>query len=164
MKAYRLMDPETHQIFVEKDVHFEESSPSLSSNPLHTSYHVETYSDTNDSASTDSNTWGSIDNCSKKSQHYSNPHAYIAIVKGPSQQGTFCLPPPTSVDDFLADIAGLFVESHIADLGENIDDFYLLFDEDDPSTIFVRAHYNPHVHSSHDQSSQVGVIVDTYVQ
>ena len=42
VKAYRLLDPETHQFFVEKDVHFEEISPSLSSNPLHTSYHVET--------------------------------------------------------------------------------------------------------------------------
>lgn len=47
-KAYRLMDPETHEIFVEKDVHFEEHSPSLSSTPLHTSYIVETDSDTNE--------------------------------------------------------------------------------------------------------------------
>ena len=66
MKAYRLMVPETHEIFVEKDVHFEESSPSLSSNPLRTSYTVETDSDTNDSSSTDSDTWGSIDSCSKR--------------------------------------------------------------------------------------------------
>ena len=35
-KAYRLMDYETHEIFIERNVHFEESSPSLSSNPLHT--------------------------------------------------------------------------------------------------------------------------------
>ena len=54
VKAYRLMDPETHEIFIEKDVHFEESSPNLSSNPLHTSYIVEIDSDTSDSASTDS--------------------------------------------------------------------------------------------------------------
>ena len=31
VKAYRLMDPETHEIFIERNVHFEESSPSLSS-------------------------------------------------------------------------------------------------------------------------------------
>ena len=48
MKAYRLMDPETHTIFLEKDVHFEESSPNLSSSPLRTSYIVETNSDTSD--------------------------------------------------------------------------------------------------------------------
>ena len=40
------MDPETHEIFVEKDVHFEERSPSLSSTPLRTSYTVETDSET----------------------------------------------------------------------------------------------------------------------
>ena len=44
------MDPDTHQFFVEKDVHFEESSPILSSTPLRTSYIVETNSDTSDSA------------------------------------------------------------------------------------------------------------------
>ena len=54
IKAYILMDLETHQIFVEKDAHFEESSPSLSSSPLYTSYIVETNSDTNDNASKDS--------------------------------------------------------------------------------------------------------------
>ena len=67
VKAYRLLDPETHQIFVEKDVHFEESSPILSSNPLRTSYHVETDSDFSDSASTDSDTWGSIDSYRERS-------------------------------------------------------------------------------------------------
>lgn len=66
-KAYRLMDLKTHEIFVEKDVHFEESSLNLSSNPLHTSYTVETNSDTRDSASKDSNTWASIDSCSERS-------------------------------------------------------------------------------------------------
>ena len=50
VKAYRLMDPKTHEIFIERSVHFEKSSPSLSSNPLHTSYNVE-----NDSDSTSSN-------------------------------------------------------------------------------------------------------------
>ena len=84
VKAYRLLDPETHQIFVEKDVHFEESSPSLSSNSLRTSYHVETDSDTNDSALTNSDTWGSIDNCSERLLHQYSPHAYIATVIGPS--------------------------------------------------------------------------------
>ena len=67
MKSYKLMDPETHHIFVEKDVHFEESSPSLSSNLVYTSYIVETNSDTRNNASIDSNTWGYIDNCSERS-------------------------------------------------------------------------------------------------
>ena len=48
-KAYKIMGLETHEIFVEKYVYFEESSPSLSSNPLYTSYIVETDSDTSDS-------------------------------------------------------------------------------------------------------------------
>ena len=61
VKAYRLMDLETHEIFVQKDVHFEESSPRLSSNPLRTSYIVESNSDTSNSASIDSNMWGPID-------------------------------------------------------------------------------------------------------
>ena len=52
VKAYMLMNLETHEIFVEKDVNFEESSPRLSSNPLYTSYIVETNSDTSDSDST----------------------------------------------------------------------------------------------------------------
>ena len=84
MKAYRLMDLETHKIFVEKDVHFEESSPSLSSTPLCTSYTMETDSDTRDIASTDLDMWGSINSCIKRSQHQSSPHAYIATVKGPA--------------------------------------------------------------------------------
>ena len=69
VKAYRLLDLETQHIFVEKDVHFEESSPSLSSIPLHTSYHVETNDNTSDSVSTDLDTWGSIDSYSKRSWH-----------------------------------------------------------------------------------------------
>ena len=44
------------------------------------------------------------------------------------------------------------MESHIAYLGDIFDDIHLLFDEDDPSTVVVRAHSNPHVHSLHDQS------------
>ena len=84
VKAYRLLDPETHQIFVEKDVHFEESSPNLSSNPLRTSYCVEIDSDFSDSASTDSDTWGSVDSCSEQSLYQYSPHAYIATVTGPT--------------------------------------------------------------------------------
>ena len=88
----------------------------------------------------------------------------IAIVIGLAQQGTPSLPAPTSVDDFLIDILGLFMESHITYLGDIIDDLHLLFDEDDPSSVFVRAHSDPHVHSLHDQSYQVDMIVDSYVQ
>ena len=84
VKAYRLLDPKTNQIFVEKDVHFEESSPRLSSNPLFTSYIVEIDSDTSDSASTNLDTWGSIDSCSKRSRHQHSPHEYIATVIGPT--------------------------------------------------------------------------------
>ena len=64
----------------------------------------------------------------------------------------------------MADIASLFMESHTIDLGVSLDDLHLLFNRDDSSTIVVRAYSDPHVHSLHDQSSQVGVIVDTYVQ
>ena len=66
VKACKLMDLEAHEIFMEKDVHFEESSPNLSSNPLCTSYILETDSHTNDSASTNLDTWGSIDRYSEK--------------------------------------------------------------------------------------------------
>ena len=40
----------------------------------------------------------------------------------------------------------------------------LLFVEDDPSIVVVRAHFDPHVHSLHDQSLQVGMIKDPYIQ
>ena len=83
MKAYRLLDLETHEIFVEKDVHFEESSPSLSSSPLYTSYHVEANNDFSDGASIDSDMWDSVDGCSEQSSYQYSPHAYIAIVTGP---------------------------------------------------------------------------------
>ena len=85
MKAYRLMDPETHEIFVEKDVHFEESSPSLSSTPLRTSYTVEIDSDFSDGSSFDSDSWGSLDSCSEESRHQFSPHAYIATVTNLAQ-------------------------------------------------------------------------------
>ena len=67
VKAYRLMDLETHEIFIERNFHFEESSPSLSSNPLYTSYIVETDSDNNDSDSIDSYMWDPIDRCRTRS-------------------------------------------------------------------------------------------------
>ena len=51
VKAYRLMDPKTHEIFIERNSHFEESSPSLSSNHLHDSHIVETDTDNSDSDS-----------------------------------------------------------------------------------------------------------------
>ena len=56
------------------------------------------------------------------------------------------------------------MESHVANLGDFFDDLHVLFDEDYPSTVVVRAHSDPHVHSLHDQSLQVGVIVDPYEQ
>ena len=56
------------------------------------------------------------------------------------------------------------MESHTIDLGDSLDDLHLLFDEVDPSTVVVRAYSDPHVHSLYDQSSQVGMIVNTYVQ
>ena len=66
-------------------------------------------------------------------------------------QGTHGLPG----DDFLLDISALFLESHTADMGDFYDDFLLLFAEENSSTVIA--------HSLHDQSFQVGVIVDTYV-
>ena len=173
VKAYRLLDPKIHQIFVENDVHFEESSPSLSSNPLHDSYIVETDTDNSDSDSTISLVRDPSDRQRKRSQHKKIPHAYIAIVIGPCnsiQLGTPCLLVPKSGDDYLTYISSLFVEPHIADLRDILvdfrdvfDDLHLLFDEENTSPVVVRAHSNPHVHSLHDQSSQVDVIVDPYV-
>ena len=83
---------------------------------------------------------------------------------GPAQQGTPRLPAPTFVDDFLVDILGLFVESHIADLGDITDDLHLLFDEDESSSLVTRAHSDPPIHSLHDRSSHVYVTVHPYVQ
>ena len=67
VKEYRLIDTETHEIFVEKDVHFEKSSHNLSSNPVPTPYIVETDSDTGDSDSKDSNMWDPIDRYRERS-------------------------------------------------------------------------------------------------
>ena len=69
VKAYRLIDPKTHEIFIERNVHFKESSPSLSTNPLHTSYIVEIDSDTSDSVSKNSYMWGPIDRYRETSHH-----------------------------------------------------------------------------------------------
>ena len=80
------------------------------------------------------------------------------------QQGTLYLPVPASVDDFLTDILGLFVESHKPNLGDIFDEIPLLFDENDPSTVVARAHFDSLVHSLHDQSSQVDMTMDPYVQ
>ena len=77
-----------------------------------------------------------------------------------TQQGTHGLPG----DDFLSDIATLSLESHTTDLEDFFDDLLLLFIKDEPSIVFVRAHFDPHVHSLHDQSLQADVIVDTYIQ
>lgn len=81
-----------------------------------------------------------------------------------TQQGTLCLPVLALGVDFLTDILGLFMESHIVYLENFFDDIPLLFVEDDPSIVVVRTHFDPHVHYVHDQSLQVGVIMDPYVQ
>ena len=44
------------------------------------------------------------------------------------QQDTSCLPTSASWDDFLPAIAQLFVESHIEDVGDILDDIHLLFE------------------------------------
>ena len=67
-----------------------------------------------------------------------------------AQQGTLCLPILASGDDFLINILGLFVESHTTNLGDFFDDIILLFDEENPSLVFMRDHFHPHVHSLHD--------------
>ena len=68
------------------------------------------------------------------------------------------------MDDFFTKIAGFFIESHIADLGDNIDDLHILFDEASSSSVIMRSHSDSPIHFLHDRSSQVDVIVDTYVQ
>ena len=56
------------------------------------------------------------------------------------------------------------MESHVEYLGDIIDDIHLLFDEEDPSSFVVREYSDPPVNSLHDQSYQVDMIVDPYVQ
>ena len=53
------------------------------------------------------------------------------------QQEILCLPTLPSCDDFLPDIARLFVESHIEDVGDTIDDIHLLFEENSSSIATV---------------------------
>ena len=55
------------------------------------------------------------------------------------------------------------MESYIAYLGDIIDDIHLLFDEEDPSSVVVREHSDPLVHSLHDHSYKVEMIMDPYV-
>ena len=74
-------------------------------------------------------------------------------------QGTHDLPS----DDFLPDISVLFLESHTTYMGDFYDDFSLLFAEES-STVVARAHSDPQVHALHDQSFQIGVIVDSSLQ
>ena len=54
------------------------------------------------------------------------------------QQDTSCLPTLPSCEDFLSDIAQLFVESHIEDVGDIIDDICLLFEANTPSFAVVK--------------------------
>ncbi len=101
-----------------------------------------------------------------KVQHQHIPHSYIAIVIGPCnsiQLGTLCLLFPASRDDNWTDISSFFVEFYIENFGDIIDNIHL-FDEEDPSSIVAREHSDPLVHSLHDQSYKVDMIVDPYVQ
>ncbi len=50
----------------------------------------------------------------------------------------------------MEDIVDFFMESHITNLGDSLDDVHLLFDEDDLSIVVARAHFDYHVHSLHD--------------
>ena len=68
------------------------------------------------------------------------------------------------MDNFLTDILGLFVESHIADLGDIIDDIHLLLNEEDTSSVVTREYSDPLVRSLHDLYYQVDMIADPYVQ
>lgn len=69
------------------------------------------------------------------------------------QQDIHHLPDITNWDDYVANIVGLFVESHISNLGDNIHDIHLLFDEVDSSLVVVEEPLDPPVHSPHDHSS-----------
>lgn len=61
-------------------------------------------------------------------------------------------------------ITSLFLEYYIGYFGDIIDDIHILFYEDNPSLIVVREHFDPLVHSLHDHSFEVDMIVDSYVQ
>ena len=77
------------------------------------------------------------------------------------QQETLCLPISASWDDFLPNIAVLFVESYIEDVGEIIDDINLLFVEENSSSLVAREHSDP---LPLDLSSKTDMIVDTSFQ
>lgn len=64
----------------------------------------------------------------------------------------------------MIDISNLFVDSYFVDLGDTIDDIEHLFDEDDPSLVVVRESSDPLLHSLHNNSLEIDVIVDTYGQ
>ena len=74
-------------------------------------------------------------------------------------QGTLDL----SGDVFLPDVSVLFLESHTADMEDYHDDFSFLFAEES-STVVARAHSDPQLHALHDQSFQIGVIVESSLQ
>ena len=80
------------------------------------------------------------------------------------QPDIHCLLNSVPWDDYLADISSLFVESYIVDLGDTIDGIHLLFGEDDPSSVVVREHSDPHLHSLLDQSFEVDMMVDSLIQ
>ena len=77
----------------------------------------------------------------------------ISTVIDSTQPSTFCLQAQALVDDFLTNISSLFVESHIEDLGDFIDDIQLLFNEVDTSLVVTRTHSDPPIHSLYDRSS-----------
>ena len=79
-----------------------------------------------------------------------DPSSFVAVIDSCTSplQGTHGV-------DFLPDISVLFLESHVVDMGAFHDDFSLLFAENASPTVLVR--------SLHDQSVQIGVIVDPYV-
>ena len=63
--------------------------------------------------------------------HVAPTHLVLAIDASDSvQQEIPCLLTSASWDDFLPDIARLFMESHIEDVGDIIDDIHLLFVEE----------------------------------
>ena len=53
------------------------------------------------------------------------------------------------MDEFLVYITGLFVKSHIADFWDSINDLQLLFDEAYSSSVVMRIHSDPPIHSLH---------------
>ena len=58
----------------------------------------------------------------------------------------------------------LVCSTYSYDMGDFHDDLLLLFVEVDSSTVVVRAHFDPQLHALHDQSFQIGVIVDSSLQ